>query len=157
MMKPYQVTSSLLIKAPAKQLYDIIADYHNGHPLILPKPYFVSLEVEEGGFGAGTIINFQMRVFGKTQTFRAVITEPDPGRVLVESDLDGGVVTTFKVLSVDGRHSEVAITTNGQTSRDGVVGLLERYLTEKYLRRIYKKELRQLAEIAQSKTVETRA
>ena len=156
-MRPYQVTTSLLINAPAKQLYDIIADYHDGHPLILPKPYFVSLKVEEGGFGAGTIINFQMRVFGKTQTFRAAITEPDPGRVLVESDLDGGVVTTFKVLSVDGQHSEVVITTDGKTRRDGVVGLLERYLTEKYLRRIYKKELRQLAEIAQSKTVATRA
>jgi hypothetical protein len=76
----------------------------------------------------------------------------------VESDLDGGVVTTFRVSSVDdGQHSEVAITTDGQTRGDGVMGLLERYLTEKYLRRIYKKELRQLAEIAQSKSVETRA
>jgi Polyketide cyclase / dehydrase and lipid transport len=156
-MKAYQVTTSLLINAPAKQLYDIIADYHNGHPLILPKPYFVSLEVEEGGFGAGTIINFKMRVFGKTQTFRAAITEPDPGCVLVESDLDGGVVTTFKVLSVDGQHSEVVITTDGKTRGDGVVGLLERYLTEKYLRRIYKKELRQLADIAKRKNVATRA
>jgi len=157
MMKPYQVTSSLLIKAPAKRLYDIIADYHNGHPLILPKPYFVSLEVEEGGFGASTIINLQMRVFGQTQTFRAAITEPDPGRVLVESDLDGGVVTTFRVLSVDGQTSEVTITTDGKTRRDGVMGLLERYLTENYLHRIYKKELRQLADIAESKTVATRA
>ena len=149
-MKPYHATASRLITAPAKQLYEIIADYRNGHPLILPKAYFVSLQVEEGGFGAGTIINFQMRILGKMQTFRAAISEPDPGRVLVESDLDGGVVTTFTVSSVDGQHSEVEITTDGQTRGDGVMGTLERYLTEKYLRRIYKQELSLLEATAQN-------
>lgn len=154
-MKSYRATTSMLINAPGERLYNIIADYRNGHPRILPKPYFISLDVEAGGFGAGTIINFQMRTLGKTQTFRAAITEPDPGRVLVESDLGGGgVVTTFTVASVDGQHSKVAISTEGSTLRDGVMGIVERYLTEKYLLRIYKKELRQLAAIARQ-TMET--
>ena len=54
----------------------------HGHPQILPKPPFVSLEVEKGGIGAGTVIRIAMRVLGRLQTFGAVITEPEPGRVL---------------------------------------------------------------------------
>src|SRR6266403_913529 len=96
-MKTCRVTTSAIIPAPAKQLYAIIADYRNGHPHIIPKPYFTYLEVEQGGIGAGTIIRFQMRVLGRTQNFRAVVTEPDPGRVLVETNNGGESVTTFTV------------------------------------------------------------
>jgi len=39
-----------------------------------------------------------MRVFGKAQAFRADITEPQPGRMLVETHLDfNRAVTTFTV------------------------------------------------------------
>jgi hypothetical protein len=40
---------------------------------------------EHGGIGAGTIIRFQMSIFGRKQTVRAAITEPEPGCVLVET------------------------------------------------------------------------
>ncbi len=72
--------------APADRVYAIIADYRNGHPHILPKQ-FRNLTVEQGGVGAGTIIRFEVRVFGQTQHFRAVVSEPEPGRVLVEENL----------------------------------------------------------------------
>jgi len=111
-MKSYQVTESALINAPAKLVYNIIADYHNGHPYILPKPYFLNLEVEQGGVGEGTVIRFQMQVLGKTETFRAVVTEPEPGRVLVESNLLQGSVTTFTVDPVEGgRYAQVTFST----------------------------------------------
>jgi hypothetical protein len=96
-MKTYKAEASATINAPAALVYSIIADYRDGHPHILPKPYFLGLEVERGGFGAGTVIRFRVRVMGKTQAFRAAVTEPEPGRVLVESDLDGGPQTTFTV------------------------------------------------------------
>jgi hypothetical protein len=149
-MKPYRATASALIDAPANVVYDILADYGNGHPLILPKPYFVSLEIEQGGVGDGTIISFQMRVFGKTQTFRAAITEPEPGRVLVETNLDGaGAITTFVVDSRDQSQScEVTIATEGRTERAGLLGRLERSLTISLLRRIYRAELKLLSELA---------
>ena len=146
-MKPYRATAAALIEAPAERVYNVLADYQNGHPHILPKPYFISLEVEQGGFGAGTIINFAMRVNGETQKFRGVISEPEPGRVLEETYVEpGGVVTTFTVSPVNGgRSSEVRISTAGQTTRDGLLGSLERSLTQTYLKRIYKKELKLLA------------
>ena len=96
-MTTKEIKVSRSIQAAPQKVYAIIADYHNGHPRILPKPYFVALEVEEGGYGAGTVIRFQMKVMGRLQTFRAEISEPEPGRVLVERDLDTGTTTTFIV------------------------------------------------------------
>ena len=91
------ISASATIPARCDRVYSLIANYRDGHPRILPKQ-FSSLIVEEGGIGAGTIIRFQMSVFGKKQTFRAAITEPEPGHVLVETDLDAnGAVTTFTV------------------------------------------------------------
>src|SRR4249920_1881025 len=97
-MKSYRVVESSIIDAPAELVYRTLADYRSGHQSILPRQYFLSLEVEQGGFGAGTIINFQTKVLGQTQKFRAAITEPEPGRVLVETNLgEEVVVSTFVV------------------------------------------------------------
>src|SRR5689334_14807773 len=125
-MKPYRAASSALIDAPAKLVYDILADYRGGHPLILPGNYFVSLSVETGGVGAGTIISFQMRIFGKLQTFRAAIAEPEPGRILVESDLDGTASTTSFIVDArdQNRSCEVTIATERMTERSGPLGAL---------------------------------
>src|SRR5688500_9099663 len=96
LMAAQQVSASALMHAPPQAVYAIIADYHHGHPQILPKPPFVSLAVEQGGTGAGTVIRVHMRVLGQLHMVRAVVTEPEPGRVLVETN-DNGSVTTFTV------------------------------------------------------------
>ena len=148
-MKAYHATGAAVIDAAARTVYEILADYRNGHAHILPKPYFVSLEVEQGGFGAGTIVNFEMRIAGQSQNFRAAITEPQPGRVLVESNLEaGGAVTKFEVVPLDNNRAHVTITTDGRTTRAGVLGSLERLMTEVYLRRVYGQELKLLAALA---------
>ena len=54
----------------------IIADYHNGHPHILPKQ-FRNLTVEKGGVGAGTIIRFEVRALGSDAAIQRVVTEPE--------------------------------------------------------------------------------
>lgn len=147
-MTKHSVSASAHIVASVKSTYDLIADYRDGHPHILPKPYFVSLAVEKGGYGAGTVINFQMKLMGKIQSYQAVITEPEPGRVLVETVQDSGTVTTFTVdPRADGRHSFVTITTTTDVP-DGLSGRVQGWLTTRVLRPIYEKELRQLAAIA---------
>src|SRR5215472_16891793 len=91
------ISASAIIPARRERAYSLIANYQDGHPRILPKQ-FSNLIVEQGGIGAGTIIRFQMTLLGRKQSFRAAITEPEPGRVLVETDLDtNGAVTTFIV------------------------------------------------------------
>jgi hypothetical protein len=138
---------SALIHAPPQRVYAIIADYHDGHAQIIPKPPFVSLVVEQGGTGTGTVIRVQIRVLGRIQTYRAVVTEPEPGRVLVETN-DTGYVTSFTVEPrADGQHAFVTIATE-ITGRAGVTGALERWFAPRLLRPVYVKELGQLAAVA---------
>ena len=139
------VVASARIGATPKRLYDIIADYRSGHPRILPGR-FSDLRVERGGVGAGTIIRFQVRLFGRAQTFRAAVSEPDPGRVLVETNLEGRhAITTFTIRgTAEGDGAEVTIATE-LTVRSGVAGSLERFLTTRALRSLYKEELTRLA------------
>ena len=147
----YSVEVTSLVKANPARVYAIIADYHEGHPQIIPKPPFVFLRVEEGGIGAGTKISFQMKIFGRSYDFRATVTEPDPGRVLVETNYVGGGVSTFTVNPVEnGKYSEVTIHTSGETQKQGLLGTLERVMTCNYLRRVYRKELALLEAVAKN-------
>jgi len=147
-MAKHSVSASALISAPAQKIYDLIADYRNGHPRILPKPYFVSLEVEQGGYGAGTLINFQMKLMGRIQSFHSTITEPKPGSVLVETDMNTGSFTTFTVdPRSNGQEAFVTITTTTDVP-NGIPGKIQGWLTTRLLRPIYLKELDQLAAVA---------
>jgi len=142
------VAASAIIPARRDRVYSLISNYRDGHQRILPKQ-FTSLIVEEGGIGAGTIIRFQMSLFGRKQTFRAAVTEPDPGRVLVETDLDtNGAVTTFTVDPGSApADSRVTISTELPV-RTGFLGRIERSLSTLLLRPIYVKELHNLARVA---------
>lgn len=141
---PFQVSASRLIQAPADRIYGIVADYRTGHPSILPPP-FVSLAVEEGGVGAGTRVLVTMRVMGRLQQFRASISEPEPGRRLVEENFGSPrSVTTFTVEPRGDRAANATISTELQV-RQGLLGSLERFLIRRFLEPIYVKELTLLA------------
>lgn len=147
-MPRIHAAASAVIDATPETVYAILADYRNGHPQILPERYFLGLEVERGGTGAGTLVQFRMRAFGRTRTYRAEITEPQPGRVLAETNLDEqGAVTTFTVAPLErGRRAQVTITTEWSSS--GVKALVQRLLAPPLLRRIYAEELQNLARLA---------
>ena len=139
------ITATAVVPAQPSRVYALIADYHNGHPHILPKQSS-EMVVEKGGVGRGTIIRFQMSVFGRKQTFRAAISEPEPGRVLAETDLDtNGAVTTFVVDPDPGSgHSRVTIKTE-LSVRKGIAGNIERFLSTRRLHPMYERELGLLA------------
>jgi hypothetical protein len=81
-MARLRADSSRVIDARPDAVYDILADYRNTHPRILPGEYFKDLKVEEGGRGAGTVISFRLRSGGVERPYRMAISEPEPGRVL---------------------------------------------------------------------------
>jgi len=132
--------ASAVIPASQARLYGVLADYHLSHPQILPRDYFRKLEVEEGGVGEGTRTRLEMHVLGATKTFRHVVSEPEPGRVLVETELNGENQTRFTVDPVGDGTSRLTIETEFSTS-GGVLGRVERFLTERMLRSIYEEQL----------------
>jgi hypothetical protein len=144
----YVVSASAVVPARRERVYSLIANYNDGHPRILPKQ-FSNLTVEQGGVGAGTVVRFQMSVLGKKETLRAAITEPEPGRVLVETYLDGkDTVTTFTVNpGTAPADSHVTISTELPV-RSGFLGMLEKKFSALLLRPIYTKELQNLARVA---------
>jgi hypothetical protein len=144
-VKPQIASAAKIIHAPAEVVYHILADFRNQHPHILPKQYFQSLEVEEGGFGEGTITRFQMRLLGQTQRFRTLITEPQPGRVLVETDTITGTPTTFTVTPLSGEaRTRVTIATELKNR-----GAVEAFIGRLMLQKVYQAELDLLARRAE--------
>lgn len=143
------VEQSAMIPAPPEKVYAILADYRVGHPAILPRPTFRELAVEEGGQGAGTVLRVQMDVMGVKQSYHLRVSEPDPGRILVEEDPDVGLKTTFTVAPLKGgQRSLVTIATASRTS-PGLRGLMERLVNPPVTRRIYRQELQQLSDYVQ--------
>lgn len=150
-MKSIHVETSAVIAARPSQVYAILSDYEVGHPAILPKPFFQELVVEKGGKGAGTVVRVRVKVGGVKQTSRMLVSEPEPGRVLAEVDLDTGTFTTFTLEPLeDGNQVRVIIATDFARS-PGFKGFMEKLLTPVMTRPIYKKELGQLAEYVSSK------
>ena len=142
------VSVSAVIPARRERIYSLLSNYHDGHPRILPKQ-FSGLVVEQGGVGAGTVIRFQMSVLGKKQTLRAAVTEPEPGRVLVETDLGAdGAITRFIINpGTAPADSNVTISTELRV-RSGFLGTIEKTLMTLFLKPLYVKELENLARVA---------
>lgn len=135
-----------LFPARRERVYSLLANYRDGHARILPRQ-FSDLVVEQGGIGAGTVIRFQMTLFGKKQTLGASVTEPEAGRVLVETYLNGAVTTFTVDPGTAPADSRVTISTELPV-RSGFPGWIEFKLSTLLLRPIYCKELQNLARVA---------
>jgi uncharacterized protein YndB with AHSA1/START domain len=134
------VSTQAAVAAPAETVYRCIADMHE-HPRFLP-PAFSGFTIESGGVGAGTITRFTMTAGGRTREYRMKVAEPEPGRVLTESDMNSTAVTTFTV-SPQGSSSLVTIST-AWDGAGGIGGVFERMFAPRVLRGIYADELRRL-------------
>jgi hypothetical protein len=149
-MPQVTVGASALVHAPPATVFGILADYHDGHPHILPRPPFGELVVERGGTGPGTVFRVQTRQGMKMRTFRMAVTEPEPGRLLKEQDLESDLFSTFRVDPAEGGHCRVTITT--QWMRGGVQGGLERLLLPVLAAPVYKQEIANLERLARERS-----
>lgn len=148
-MNPFRYSLSRMVDAPADAVYHCLADYREHHrPGGFLPPAFTDLEVLQGGVGAGTVIRFTVRVGGRTSTRTQEVTEPVPGRVLVESGAGEG--STFTV-EPHGEQTLVRIDTVLQ--RRGFAGLLLPLLGPRILRPIYLDELERLEQDARQHVV----
>jgi len=135
------VSAERTVDAPADTVYRYVADMREHHPRYLP-PAFSDFRVESGGVGAGTITRFTVRAGGRTREYRMRVAEPEPGRVLTESDTGSSMVTTTTV-SPQGGASLVRISTTWDGA-GGIGGLFERMFAPRVMRAIYADELDRL-------------
>lgn len=152
-MRQINVKEATVLNAKPEDVYATIADYHNGHPQIVPKETFYDMRVEQGGYGAGTIIRFKMKALGVERELYQSVSEPEPGRVLVEQDIDSpqNIITSFTVTPVEqGQKSRVEIATTMNT-RPGLTGFVERIVVSLFNPPVYRKELKQLEAVAQKR------
>src|SRR5579884_2047784 len=152
-MRRIKIRAAAILNACPEDVYATIADYRQGHPRILPKEHLYDLQVEQGGYGAGTVIRFKSRFLGVEQSLYQRVSEPEPGRVLVERDIESAQdeIVTFTVTPLEERqksHVEISITMNASS---GFKGLVERILFPSLLSPALRKELKQLDGVAQER------
>jgi hypothetical protein len=140
----YSVAVSAVISADPAACYAAIADFSGSHKEIIPPQYFGPLTIEAGGVGAGTRTCCSLKMLGKSFPFSSEITEPEPGRVLVESVPKTGAVTTFTVVPEAAQRSRVTIETRQRRSA-GLQGFMERLITRRMFPHIFTEELKLLA------------
>jgi Polyketide cyclase / dehydrase and lipid transport len=140
-MGTIHVSAERVVEAPAQVVYGCIADMREHHPNFLP-PAFSDFVVESGGVGAGTVTRFKLNAGGRTREYRMQVAEPEPGRVLIESDTASSLVTTFTV-DPEGDRSRVQISSTWEGA-GGIGGFFERTFAPRVLSRLYEDELERL-------------
>jgi uncharacterized protein YndB with AHSA1/START domain len=148
-MGTIHVSAERIIDAPASAVYGYIADHRDHHPHFLP-PAFSEFRVESGGVGAGTVTRFKLNAGGRSREYRMQVAEPEPGRILTESDAESSLVTSWTV-DPEGDRSRVRISTTWQGA-GGIGGFFERTFAPRVLRRIYTDELEQLNNYARAQS-----
>ena len=135
------VSAERPVEAPADAVYRYLADMRDHHPRFLP-PAFSDYRVESGGVGAGTVTRFKVTAGGRTREYRMRVEEPEPGRVLTESDTGSSLVTTTTVSPRDGA-SLVQIST-AWDGAGGIGGVFERMFAPRVMQAIYADGLERL-------------
>jgi ribosome-associated toxin RatA of RatAB toxin-antitoxin module len=146
-MGQINVSAERAVCAPAETVYGYIADHLQHHPNFLP-PAFSDFKVQSGGVGAGTVTTFKVTTGGRTREYRMEVTEPEPGRVMVERDTSSSLQTTWTV-TPGGDNSTVRLETSWDGA-GGIGGFFERTFAPRVMRGIYDDELGRLDEYARA-------
>ena len=128
------------VGAPAELTYRLIADDAH-HRRFLPDA-FSDFETLEGGVGAGTLHRFRVKAGGRSRAYTMRVAEPEPGRVITETDQESSLVTAFTVTPT-GDTCRVRISTSWDGA-GGVGGFFERLFAPRVMARMYGDELARL-------------
>lgn len=154
-MKTLRSEVTAIIDATPRTVYAIIANYRDkekGHPAILPPKNFQNLVIEEGGQGAGTVFSVHTVMGGAKQALRMRVSEPEPGRVIVENDQQVELTTTFTFEPhQNGQQTRFTIATVWK-AHPGIMGLLESMLAPGILRKVYLEEMQNLKRLVHTNT-----
>ena len=140
-MGTIEVSADRMVEAPADVVYGYVAGLRDHRPHYLASA-ISDYTVETGGVGAGTIVRYRLTAGGRSREYELHVAEPEPGKVLSQSDARSSLVTRYTVIPHDAV-SRVRITTTWEGS-GGVGGVFERLFAPKVLRRVHAQELERL-------------
>jgi polyketide cyclase/dehydrase/lipid transport protein len=139
-MTRVRATETKTVDASPEQVLEVLRDYREARPRILPDNYS-AYRVEQGGSGDGTVIGYHFAAGGRERDYRLRVEEA-VGQ-LRERDELSSFVSTWTVQPA-GAGSNVTIESSWEGA-GGVGGFFERTFAPKGLRRIYGQMLDRLA------------
>jgi hypothetical protein len=139
-MTRVRATETKTVDASPEQVLEVLRDYRQARPRILPDNYS-AYRVEQGGNGDGTVIGYHFAAGGRERDYRLRVEEA-VGQ-LRERDELSSFVSTWTVQPA-GAGSNVTIESSWEGA-GGVGGFFERTFAPKGLRRIYGQMLDRLA------------
>jgi Polyketide cyclase / dehydrase and lipid transport len=147
LMRKVHISAERVLDAPADLVYQCLADYRQHHrPGGFLPPAFHDMHIIRGGVGAGTRWSLKVTLAGRTRTLIQDVSEPEPGRVLVEAD--ALEQTTFTVDPVAPNQCRVRFDTLLDGS--GLEGLLTRLFAPRLVHPLYADELDRLERYARA-------
>ena len=149
-MNVYEVSLEHRFPTSPERVYNLIVDMEE-HRRILPRQ-FESLDVLEGGKGAGTVFRLTINVMGSRTSLVMTLSEPEPGRIVQEQDEKAGVTTIWKLIPEPGDRCLLRLTSQFP-NKPGFSGWMERIATSSMIRSIYKRELKNMEEYLTTGTV----
>ena len=144
-MSSVRVEVSRAVNASPEAVLSLFRDYRVAHAAVLPKPTFVDMVIDKGGYGAGTVVRVKMKAYGVEKNYRFEVTEPEPGRILAETDPSTGLVTHFIADPLDGGKRSMVTLATTFPMPGGIAGWFERRMTPGLMRRLYRQELENVA------------
>jgi hypothetical protein len=129
--------------ASSDTVFGLLADYTTVRPTILA-PEFTDYRVLERGIGAGTRIGYHLHATKKrVRQVEATVTEPVPGRELLETDDNSSLTVLWAVAPITEGRSALTVRVSWQGA-SGIGGFFERRFAPAGIRRIYRTELDRL-------------
>ncbi|HEX2315170.1 MAG TPA: SRPBCC family protein [Thermomonospora sp.] len=130
--------------AAPEQVMTALADYRDTRPRMLTEHYG-EYEVREGGQGAGTVVHWRLAATSKrVRDCLLTVSAPRDG-VLVETDANSSMVTTWTVTPAGGG-SQVRVETTWKGA-GGIGGFFERTFAPGGLKRIHDEQLAKLESV----------
>ena len=122
------------VDAPMERVWALLRDYRRARPRLLTE-HFSDYAVHQGGEGAGTVIEYRLRV-GRHQGRHVIaVQEPVAGRMLRERDRTSALVSTWTL--TPGGEGELTVLRLAVALRDPQTsGWLARVRARRALRRL---------------------
>jgi len=144
-MSRIHVQAERVVDVRPEEVYAFLANYREDRQRILP-PNYLDYWIEQGGYGAGTVVSYRLQAGGRERPYRIQVEEPGQGRLLMERDTNSSLINTWTVSPLSGGQTLVTLTTEWDGQGAGMGGFFERTFAPLGLKKIYADMLHRLAD-----------